>query len=250
LVTLWTTTGVNMFHQSCTGQSFGESVKTIMNHNSTNQYLLKAPQDYDTESWWNRTHFAFYGDPSINLYQIIPPSNVSINVVANDAVLQWSNSTDPQLVGYHIFESDSALGKFKRISTNIITGNAFTIPNYQFGKWYMVKAVASVTTGCGKFLQSSLGKEIQGNITLGTDENSLRENVLQVYPNPATKSIYIYNLNFSDKSIAIITSTDGKVIASKILSNNSIDIADLQSGIYFIQITQDNKSYTLKFAKE
>ncbi|MGL4597517.1 MAG: hypothetical protein ACRCYO_08320, partial [Bacteroidia bacterium] len=190
VVTLWTTTGINIFHQACTGLPLGIAMKEIMNHNSSNQYLEKAPQQYDEETWWNRTHFAFYGDPLVNLYQIAPPSNISLSVSNGNAVIQWTSSPDAAVIGYHIYESSTEFGKFQRITNAVVNGNSFTIPNYQTGNWYMVKAVKIITSGCGQFIHSSIGKEIQGTVILGLQEEGSAPFV-NVFPNPSSDLITV-----------------------------------------------------------
>ncbi|TAG09932.1 MAG: hypothetical protein EAZ42_05170 [Verrucomicrobia bacterium] len=164
LILLWTTSGINIFHQAGVGQPLGLAMKTIMNHNSSNQYLEKPPQQYDTEEWWNRTHFAFYGDPTINLYQIRPASNITMTRVGSNVQINWSSSPDPSVLGYHIYESTSEFGRFNRVSTSVVSGNSFVLNSYNFGNWYMVKAVKVIESGCGKFLHPSLGIAMQGNI--------------------------------------------------------------------------------------
>ncbi|MBK7634291.1 MAG: hypothetical protein IPJ13_08335 [Saprospiraceae bacterium] len=128
LIALWTTTGLNIFHQACNGQSIGESMKAIINHNSTNQYLEKPPQQYDTQDWWNRTHFTIWGDLTLNLYQVKPISNLSLNNISNNPVLQWSASNDNNIIGYHIYESISELGVFSKISKSLVLDTFFKFP--------------------------------------------------------------------------------------------------------------------------
>ncbi len=235
LVTLWTTTGINIFHQACTGEALGIAMKEIMNHNSTNQYLEKAPQDFDTEEWWNRTHFAFHGDPTLNLYQVAPVSNLSIVNSNGDALLQWSNSPDPNILGYHVYESSSELGKFERITNSPLTGNSLILSNYLNSKWYIVKAVKVFTSGCGQFIQASLGTEIQGNLSLNLSEFSSELSVA-IYPNPAADLVSISSPN-DIKSIVLYSVMGEKVFNLECHGKEvKMDISHLPENLYIAKI--------------
>lgn len=248
LVTLWTTTGINIFHQACTGEALGLSLKTIMNHNSTNQYLEKAPQQYDTQDWWNRTHFAFYGDPTLNLYQIAPPSNISLSKNNNNqAVLQWNASPDTSVTGYHIFKSDTETGKYIRITTSATTSNQYIIPNYQVGEWYMVKAVKMITSGCGQFLHGSLGIRIQGNILLNTADNFSINNCISIVPNPLRNVLRIESTQ--KISEALLYDISGKQILRfrSLGFQQDIELSALPAGLYILKLYNENQSFMKAF---
>lgn len=239
LITLWTTTGINIFHQACSGQPLGLAMKEIMNHNQTNQYLEKPPQQYDTEEWWNRTHFAFYGDPTINLYQIEPPTNLTLTELNGNAQLNWSSSNDTDVLGYHVYESDSEFGIYNRVTTSVVSGNSYNLNNFQNGHWYIVKAVKVIESGCGKFLHSSIGESIQGNLVLSSIELSL-PNSLVVYPNPS-KDIFHVKSKHEITSYKIST-TNGVGVKNEFVNkmNFPINISNLSDGIYFVQFTMLN----------
>jgi Secretion system C-terminal sorting domain len=235
LIALWTTTGINIFHQVCTGISVGLAMKEIMNHNEVNQYLEKPPQQYDDERWWNRTHFAFYGDPSLQLYQVKPVEWINLEASGSNAILFWSRSS-VQGAGYQVYESDNELGPFERITTNSLSDTSFVIPNYSVGNWYMVKVTQSHTAGCGEIVNTSMGISLQADIDVGIQGTSINK-IIQIHPNPAQS---IAHLEFSEISNYIsILSADGKLIeAYKNLNSKkvSIPVDHLKSGVYFIQI--------------
>jgi hypothetical protein len=249
LITLWTTTGLNIFHQACTGEAFGIAMQSIMNHNSSNQLLEKAPQVYDTEDWWNRTHFAFYGDPTISLYQVAPANNPTISIVNGNAQLQWAASTDTAILGYHIYESNTEFGVFNKINTFPITNTNYGIANYQTGKWYMVKAIKKMTSGCGQFIQPSIGIALQGNLTLN-NERILQDVKISVSPNPTDDEVQIQS-NKSIENIRILT-YDGKTVKSmnNIQKNNiSIDLQNFNKGVYYLKINGQSYSVVKKIVK-
>ncbi len=249
LITLWTTTGINIFHQACTGEAFSIAMKEIMNHNSSNQKLEKAPQDYDTEDWWNRTHFTFYGDPTIRLYQVAPITNLSITGISGTAQLQWTASIDPNILGYNIYESNTELGVYTKINTSPISSTNYTITNYQTGKWYMVKATKILTSGCGQFIHPSIGKSIQGTLAL-SQSVMLQNSEINIYPIPTNNTIYVQ----SDKTIENIKvlGCDGQILKSiDVLHKNNVEL-DLQSyssGMYYIKINSQGNSTTRKVIK-
>lgn len=77
---------------------------------------------------------------------------------------------------------------------------------------------------------------------------------LNLYPNPATD---IVTLTISDNVLVpdnyTIFNSLGQTIASKQISNTqdlSINVSNLSVGVYFIKVTKDNNSKTLKFIKE
>lgn len=233
LIALWTTTGLNILHQACNGLAFGLALKDIINHNTSNQYLEKPPQQYDTQDWWNRTHFEMWGDPTINLYQTSPPSNIFLSEVNGNAQLNWNSSIDPDVIGYHIYESSSEFGIYNRITTSLVVGNSFVLNNYQVGHWYMVKAVKIEESGCGRFLQPSLGKEVQGNLILALNSYD-KSNDIYLSPNPTNGFINVK----SDLDITTfkITSLNGVSMEENTENkmNFSVDVSNLESGLYFI----------------
>lgn len=238
LVALWTTTSIGLFHQACNGQCIGQALLHTMNHNTNNQHLEKPQQQYDTEAWWNRTHFEIWGDPTISLYQVKPINNLTLTNVSGNPVLQWLPSSDTAVLGYHIYQSNTELGIYQRISTAPITTTNYTLPNYNPNNWYMVKAIKIVETGCGKFLQSSIGKSIQADVNLTSTEFQHTKSWV-VYPNPVTNFFQIQSKNKLQK-IRIYTSLNQIMLdIQPKTSEYEVDCSGWQSGFYFIEIIDE-----------
>lgn len=167
LVALWTTMAINIFHQPGIGEPLGISCKHIMNHNLTNQNLEKPIQEYDAPAFWNRTQFAFSGDPTLRLHQVYPASNSVITCTGNAAVVSWSPSADTRIIGYHVYKSESEFGVFEKITGQIpSTTTTFSDTAYVKGSWYMIRAVIMQETGSGYFINPSQGIFIEGDIDL------------------------------------------------------------------------------------
>jgi hypothetical protein len=72
---------------------------------------------------------------------------------------------------------------------------------------------------------------------------------LNLYPNPASSELNIEMNN--EKVIDLkITSIDGHVSLQSSLTQNKINISELNSGIYFIEVMTDLNIYRAKFLKE
>jgi hypothetical protein len=71
-----------------------------------------------------------------------------------------------------------------------------------------------------------------------------------VYPNPAINILNI-NPNFGTiKSTYRITNVLGQVITSGTIKNNSVNISILERGIYLIELTDEEETFTQKFIKQ
>ncbi|MGL5890305.1 MAG: T9SS type A sorting domain-containing protein, partial [Bacteroidia bacterium] len=239
LVTLWTTTGINQFHQAGSGETVGQSFRYIMNHNQLNNYLEKPPQYYDTPDWWNRTHFAYYGDPALRLYQVYPASNLLISDGGNGALLNWNASPDSRIAGYHVYKSNTEFGIYQRISGNVpLTATNFTDVNYQTGQWYMVRAVIHQTTGSGIFVNPSLGTFAQGNVVLNAAE--INRPGCKLYPNPSNNSVTLELIPHSDIQQLRIVDVSGRCIYSRQIQENEnrllLDEVFSENGVYLIEV--------------
>ena len=106
------------------------------------------------------------------------------------------------------------------------------------------------------FEGSSSGK-INFNVEniLSASDNVLDKNVFAIYPNPTkSKEIkIIYDLNYSTSSLNKFDFYDlnGKLVKSLKLANNGfferdVNLYDLKSGIYFVSLITDEKSFQQK----
>ncbi|KPH13136.1 PQQ-dependent sugar dehydrogenase [Chryseobacterium sp. ERMR1:04] len=89
--------------------------------------------------------------------------------------------------------------------------------------------------------------KIKTNATLSTQENnSLKQ--IKIYPNPASKKVFIDGLKDKNISAEIISSEGRKVLENaNINSDNSIDITGIPAGVYYINLKSGElKSYSQK----
>ncbi len=72
-----------------------------------------------------------------------------------------------------------------------------------------------------------------------------------VYPNPSNNIVTLKTLNddFETYVVKIISITGAVVYKSDFISNKAINVSELTKGIYFINITNKNSSYTSKWIK-
>lgn len=86
-------------------------------------------------------------------------------------------------------------------------------------------------------------------VILDTNDNSL-ENHLNIYPNPVSEILHISNLK-SDNYTVKIFSLQGQMLKIDTSSSDKINVEDLKSGIYFIEITSsEGFKKTQKFLKQ
>lgn len=205
LITLWTTTAANQFHQLAIGETFGESLRQVINHNISNNRLERPFQQYDTPDWLNRTHMTMYGDPTLRIYQVYPASNLSIISVGSTALLSWSASIDASIIGYHIYKSSTEFGKYIRLTNIPISNTSYSDATFVSGNWYMVRVIRYQTTGSGTFKNASAGIFVQGNFTLPvnlvsfTGKNIDNANILH----------WITSIEFNNDRFEIERSEDG-----------------------------------------
>lgn len=87
-------------------------------------------------------------------------------------------------------------------------------------------------------------------MTLSSKEFTIDPNAISIYPNPANN---ILNFNVSENvTISYISIVDitGKLINSSFnLNQKTIDVSDIQSGVYFVRFTSEDKTVTKKFIK-
>ena len=241
---IYTTTAINTFHQPAMGETMGWSCKRIMDHNLTNNLLEKQQQSYDTSEFWNRTHFQYHGDPTLRLFQVKPASNLQASVLGSQITLTWNASTETGIIGYHVYKSSTEFGIYSKLTSTPISVLNYTDSSYNATDWYMVKAIKLQTTGSGTYLNPSIG--ISNNVASLTTESFDFDTII-ISPNPA-KEVLLIHSSENIQSYQIID-IRGKVILEKAFDKNSINISQLENGVYFIKIFSSDKNSTRKFIK-
>jgi len=91
------------------------------------------------------------------------------------------------------------------------------------------------------------------NVTFYVDEcadvNEIIENVAAIYPNPASSTVYIeVNEGYNDLKVTI-TNVLGQVV-KQVYNSLEINIEDVESGIYFVNVLVDGKQIVKKVVVE
>ncbi|HNP32220.1 MAG TPA: S8/S53 family peptidase [Flavobacterium sp.] len=121
------------------------------------------------------------------------------------------------------------------------------IPNAQPGTYTIqVTHKGSLSGGSQAFSLVASGS----GTGLGLDSRDF-DNSVYIYPNPANNVLNFEAKNNIVISAVAINDVSGKEIyKSENSINNSIDVSNLSSGVYFVTFKSDNNSVTKKFIKE
>jgi hypothetical protein len=158
LASIWSGLPHWYMHPMGLGASVG--AVTRLTQNNFGQY--KSHQNFAA----GQVHIALIGDPTLEMFPVMPPSNLS-GSVSGAVNLSWSSPGDQGILGYHVYYSTSAEGPFQRLTTSPIATSSYS---HQIGAGthhYMVRAVKLERTGSGTFYNLSQGIFTTVNRTSG-----------------------------------------------------------------------------------
>ena len=109
LASIWSGLPHWYMHAMALGKSIGYSTRVTQN----NINLYKSHQNFSA----NQVHISLIGDPTLEMFPVIPPSNLSGAAAAGGVNLSWGGSGDNNITGYNIYYSQNTAGPFQKIST-------------------------------------------------------------------------------------------------------------------------------------
>ncbi len=162
------------------------------------------------------------------------PPNPHFTYEINDHSVSFHDSTYMPIFWYWSFGDDF----FSDLQNPIHYFN-------NFGRYYICLTSGNVCkneTSCDSIF-------IQPN---GISE--FTNNLLEIYPNPATDHIYVKgSIEFHESGTLLITNTQGSIIISRKIEGNSnnlnfiIMVNDFESGLYYLKIILDTRVLIRKF---
>ncbi len=166
----------------------------------------------------------------------IDKDNAAVEIIGNigfDANfaqdLEWHNTDDGDSLYMMCFNADIADTEIRRV--NVSTGTTFVVDQVE------------PDTPMSEFPWASIIQE-----TL-LSNNSFEKNQISLHPNPVGEKLYINNMEGS--TVVSLTNELGQEIRRDAhLVNGQIDVGDLSSGIYFLNIKANQEITTIKFIKE
>ena len=206
--------------------------------------LDNKPQPQWVNNWLgdtNRNRIYFDWAKMINLKTTEPIFNV--NITANSGFdIQSGNTLTPRLF---LWDNTMPSTQLKNVVvlTNFDVNTSNVIPNFPYtGTWYnlMDNSTVEVTSTTATIAIEAGGFRIYGNkpSTLGTDSFEVNGEIY-LYPNPTTN---YFSLNAATSKVEIY-SIGGelvKVFNANQSKENQYSISDLNKGIYFVKVLNEN----------
>lgn len=196
--------------------------------------IVEAPSDW----------FAFSNNRYLGMFMPVPEkivlwqtNNLILNTdtITGDTITAFSFSSQADMI-------DTANCDFSMLTDVMFS---FSVDNragvtkysfYNFG-W-------DITTLIG----SKINNQQIGSIDLSVKEEIIAEH-LKIHPNPSSDFIYFENFKSDASTKYQIYNNIGQIYKQGVLNNNKVDITCLNSGFYFISITNDKSKLSGKFIK-
>lgn len=169
--------------------------------------LNAAPDDYESE--------------------LIELTNVTF--VAGDGVATFGTGTN-----YDVTDG----------SNTIIKRTDFFSADY-IGSLIPVGQLPSVVAVSGEFNGTSqIYVRDLNDLTLSSNEFDI--NAFSIYPNPSSTGVITISSPNNDEMNVRIFDILGKEVKNEVLTNNTLDVSSLRTGMYLVKVTQNNASTTKK----
>ena len=165
------------------------------------------------------------------------------NIINNTIVLNWTSITEPEGGYYEILISKD---KKKYELIKYVEGKEASEYNEGFTPNFLGLIHVKIN-----FVDVS-GIKSYSNQTSLLYKHSEEGEKISIYPNPAKKSISVMNLKLNETYLTNIYAPDGVLLITTSISleNNSVSIANLNQGNYYIELIDSKKFKTvLRFVK-
>ncbi|WBV54749.1 M12 family metallo-peptidase [Chryseobacterium daecheongense] len=183
------------------------------------------------------------------------PISVTIGDPDTDAVAAW--------IDYNrngAFEDSEKVLNFPVAAISAPVTGSFTVPQSAVtGQALRMRVILRYSTSAGASLGAantcgtfSYGEVEDYNVmvtsNLGTSESYVKNEGIQIYPNPANDVLNITKV--SNKASFEIHNAVGQLVKSGVITNNQVRVAELLKGAYIISIKDNTISESLKFIKK
>lgn len=226
------------FHNMAMGANIGYSARLTQNNQST----------YVSNIFPKWVHIALMGDPTLRMHIVQPPATISLAIPTGETSvigIDYTNSPDPDVIGYYVYRSATEFGVYERITEELINYSPFIDEEPIHGtNYYMVKAVKLETSSSGSYYNTSTGISDSIFIEYVSIENNLAATI-SIAPNPASDHI---SINFTANPLQTnytITNLEGKIYLQGLInvSSNKINIQMLPEGMYLFNLGDYHKKF-------
>ncbi len=124
--------------------------------------------------------------------------------------------------------------------------------SYGNGSYSFTKDSDGTVLASGGSFQSSESTNFCLNTNgFAASENGQHSNMtdISIYPNPVGNIMMVY-LKDQNMSKYTITNMTGQIVAKGLLNSDSINVSQLEAGVYFVKFTSDKKMITQRFVKK
>jgi hypothetical protein len=149
LAAIWSGVPHWYLHHLALGHTLGYS--TVLSQNNRTAY--KSYRNF----YPGGVHIALLGDPTLEMFPVLPPGGLSATVLGEETLLNWQPSAESNIIGYKVFHSAAPLGPFELLTPTPVTSNSYATPTLAGTHYYMVRAVKLEQTGSGSFIHASQG---------------------------------------------------------------------------------------------
>ena len=238
------------FHQMAMGMQIGHSV--IIAQNNLTDFSLKYGYigSFGGNYLDRRISMNLMGDPTLRMHYFDGAKNLNSNKTNSNknVVLTWTASSEPGVVGYHVYRTSRNGGVDYPITTAPLNALTFTDLNpYNGTNYYVVKAIKLETSNTGTYYNSSWGVMAIVSGVVGTN-TMLEENKtlsLSIYPNPASTQ---FTIETEINSLINIFDLQGRLMFTGLNKNTNIQINtnNWAKGIYIVNCSNGGVSKTEK----
>lgn len=124
---------------------------------------LSGGGDYTPTGLYSKyVHVSLMGDPALRMYPVEPARRLTAVSANGQVALTWAASTEPDLLGYHIYRAASAAGPYTRLTASPQAGTSYTDTSVSVGTSYsyMVRTLKRESTPGGTFENLSVGTPV------------------------------------------------------------------------------------------
>ena len=242
LTNAWVGNPPYALHHLAAGYPIGYSL--LRTQNSTIDDYNPGPQ---------LVHVSLLGDPTLRLFPVKPPLNLSADSMGQTIQLSWDAPAESNIVGYHIYRAASVYLPLEKLNDMPVSATNFTdfFP-LEGSNIYVVKTVKLETSASGSYYNLSLGAmdEAFFEIIDQVDEISTME--WQITPNPGSDYLEIIKNDWTNNqlNISILNVNGSTILQQKITNGERIETSHLPVGIYYIRMENERGFAVKKWVKQ